>query len=89
MADSIARGLDPHRFLDEMDLTRAVVGREADVSVRDNEVLVQNTPAIPLYEGLGFRALRKLETWARSAGAAAPGEPEVGVGPAPAMRSSA
>ena len=39
------------------------------------EVLVQNAPAIPLYESLGFRTLRKLEVWDREKDAAPPAPP--------------
>ena len=35
------------------------------------EVLVQNVQAIPLYEALGFRTLRKVEVWDRAADAPA------------------
>ncbi len=36
------------------------------------EVLVQNVQAIPLYDRLGFRTLRKVEVWERAAGLAPP-----------------
>jgi len=46
--------------------------RERKLTAVRLEVLVQNDPAIPLYEGLGFRTLRKVEVWERAAGAPAP-----------------
>lgn len=49
--------------------------RERALATVRLEVLVQNTPAIPLYERLGFRTLGKLEVWERSAEVAAPSEP--------------
>lgn len=56
---------------------RAVIdaARERGLASLGLEVLVQNTPAIPLYEALGFRTLRKLEVWDRAADAAAPAPP--------------
>lgn len=41
------------------------------------EVLVQNVQAIPLYEELGFRTLRKVEVWDRAAEAPALAPPAV------------
>lgn len=53
-------------------LLRAVIdaAKERGLATLRLEVLVQNTPAIPLYEAQGFRTLRKLEVWDRAADAA-------------------
>lgn len=57
-----------------------LIGAAREIGIRNLrlEVLVQNTPAIPLYERLGFRTLRKLEVWDRPGPVAA----RVGRGPA-------
>lgn len=46
--------------------------RRRGLEVLRLEVLVQNAPAIPLYEGLGFRTLRCLDVWDRAADVPAP-----------------
>lgn len=56
---------------------RAVLdaARERGLATVRLEVLVQNDPAIPLYERLGFRTLRQVEVWERAAEAPAPVDP--------------
>lgn len=49
--------------------------RERRLEIVRLEVLVQNEPAIPLYESLGFVSLRRLDVWDRAAGAPAPALP--------------
>jgi ribosomal protein S18 acetylase RimI-like enzyme len=46
--------------------------RERSLTALRLEVLVQNQPAVPLYQGLGYRTVRLLEVWDRAADAAAP-----------------
>jgi ribosomal protein S18 acetylase RimI-like enzyme len=55
--------------------------RERGLSTLGLEVLVQNEPAIPLYEGLGFRTLRKVEVWDRAADTPAPPAPAAAAPP--------
>jgi len=49
--------------------------RERRLDVLRLEVLVQNAQALPLYESLGFRTVRKFEVWDRAADVPAPGMP--------------
>lgn len=58
---------------------RAVLdtARERGLATVRLEVLVQNVQAIPLYEALGFRTLRKVEVWDRAADAPALTAPDV------------
>lgn len=51
--------------------------RERGLATVRLEVLVQNVKAIPLYEALGFRTLRKVEVWDRAADAPALAAPAV------------
>jgi ribosomal protein S18 acetylase RimI-like enzyme len=57
--------------------------RERDLSVLGLEVLVQNVEAFPLYQGLGFRIVRRLEVWDRPAEALTPTPPEPPAVPIP------
>jgi ribosomal protein S18 acetylase RimI-like enzyme len=54
----------------------------------DLEVLVQNTPAIPIYEALGFRDLRELGIWVREAATPAGAGAEASAGGSPMNTAS-
>jgi ribosomal protein S18 acetylase RimI-like enzyme len=54
-------------------VTLLETARERRLQAVSLEVLVQNDPAIPLYESLGFRTTRLLEVWERAADAPAAG----------------
>jgi GNAT superfamily N-acetyltransferase len=67
-----------------VEIMRALIGNARTAGARDVdlEVLVGNTPAIRVYEGLGFRTTRRLVVWlVDPAAAPAPSPEESGISP--------